>query len=216
MLADETQEWVDVFDADTEAAVVDVAGKEVRKATDGKQQVPGGAFLLPRKLLHIRVVDPVLQDYYADHGPQHRGDSGVDLFCPKDVTVVCGQTVMLDLGIQCEMLDATGGAQSFYLHPRSSLSKTPLMMANSAGVIDAGYRGNLKAAVRYVPTNRDLEELLGMACLGTMRSLPTFTIKKGTRLFQVCAPSLDPMAVRVVDQLTTSDRGDGGFGSTGQ
>jgi len=216
----------------------------------------GGQFLLPRKLLKLKIVHPELNGLYEDHGPCHRGDSGVDLFCPEDVEVKCGETKLVDLGVQCEMLDAVGGAQSFYLHPRSSLgTKTPLIMANSAGVIDAGYRGNLMACVKYVPTTEDLMRVAHMplqavqsviTCVPTTEDLmrvahmplqavqsviktqqeqggdvdalelPTFTIKAGTRLFQICAPSLDPVVVHVVDQLSESDRGAGGFGSTGQ
>ena len=192
----------------------------------------GGQFLLPRKLLKLKIVHPELNGLYEDHGPCHRGDSGVDLFCPEDVEVKCGETKLVDLGVQCEMLDAVGGAQSFYLHPRSSLgTKTPLIMANSAGVIDAGYRGNLMACVKYVPTTEDLMRVAHMplqavqSVIKTQQEqggdvdaleLPTFTIKAGTRLFQICAPSLDPVVVHVVDQLSESDRGAGGFGSTGQ
>ena len=42
-----------------------------------------------------------------------------------------------------------------------------------------------------------------------------FKIEKGTRLFQICGPTLEPIVIRVVNELSNSQRGSGGFGSTG-
>jgi dUTPase len=58
------------------------------------------------------------------------------------------------------MIDLTDNTfTSYYLYPRSSLSKTSFQLANSVGVIDAGYRGNLMAKVRCFPDfNTNLEK----------------------------------------------------------
>lgn len=163
-------------------------------------------------ILFIKPESAEIADLYTKQQQQqhHAGDSGLDLFCPYDIEIKCGQTVTVDLGIRCEMY-ANRRPTSFYLHPRSSLGKTPLMLANSAGVIDAGYRGALKAAVRYVPTNKDLAAIIGASCL----ALPTFKVAAGTRLFQICAPSLEPIRVVFAEHLTVTSRGEGAYGSTG-
>jgi dUTP pyrophosphatase len=140
--------------------------------------------------------------YAATHN--HATDSGFDLYCPEDLVVPAGGTVFVDLGVRCQL---DGGAplavasatatHGYYLYPRSSLSKTPLRLANSVGIIDAGYRGTLKAAV----DNRSGED---------------YVIKKGDRLFQICMPSLEPFGVRFAAVDRETERGEGGFGSTSE
>ena len=171
-------------------------------------------------LLKIKVVHPTLHGVYDAYAYTHMGDCGVDLVCPERITVPPGGVVKIDLGIQTEMLNAEGGPQSFYLHPRSSMSKTPLSLANSAGVIDASYRGNLKAVVRH---HVDLEALKLIQKEGTKWLvnphtgfyLEPYVIEKGTSLFQICCPNLCPISVEETDALSDSTRGAHGFGSTG-
>ena len=81
------------------------------------------------------------------------------------------------------------------LVPRSSISKTPLRMANSIGIIDAGYRGEIIAVVDNIKNE-------------------PYTIKEGERLFQLVAPSMLSIKANLVTTLTESTRGKGGFGST--
>jgi len=84
----------------------------------------------------------------------------------------------------------------FWLLPRSSIYKTGLMMANSAGVIDKSYRGELKAPVWSMTGNSN--------------------VSKGDRLFQIVAPDMGWIRnVRIVSSLPSTERGEGGFGSTG-
>jgi dUTPase len=100
----------------------------------------------------------------------------------------------------------------FYLYPRSSISKTRMRLANSVGIIDAGYRGDLIAAV-------DTIGLFGSTDIWHVWKETLSPIKKYDRYFQVCAPDLSPFLVHIVD--TAEDlspptaRGSGGFGSTG-
>ena len=72
----------------------------------------------------------------------------------------------------------------FYVHPRSSLSKTSLRLANSTGIIDAGYRGNL----------------IGMFDCNSAED-DNYTLGQFTRLLQICGPSLMPIYVEVVDSI---------------
>ncbi len=129
------------------------------------------------------------------------GDSGIDLFFPNRVRVPSKQSLLVDFEIQCEMLKYlsvnVSTNISFQLVPRSSIWRTPLRQSNSIGIIDAGYRGRLMVPVDNI-SNED------------------YIIKSGERLFQIVHPSLEPVGVELVDELSDSERGSGGFGSTGK
>ena len=71
--------------------------------------------------------------------------------------IKAGDTAKIKLGISCENTDGKG----YFLFPRSSISKTPLIMANHVGIIDKGYRGNIKVAIKYIP-NLELPSLLSL------------------------------------------------------
>lgn len=136
--------------------------------------------------------------YYINHSNYHEGDAGLDVFTLKDVIVPAGKMVKVDTGVSCEALtDDKKKGLSFYMYPRSSIVKTPLRLANSVGIIDRDYRGNL------------------MGCFDNISS-EDYTIKAGTRLLQICGPTLDPITFELVDELSETSRGSGGFGSTGK
>ena len=100
----------------------------------------------------------------------------------------------------------------FYLYPRSSISKTRMRLANSVGIIDAGYRGDLIAAV-------DTIGIFGSSDIWHIWNETLSPIKKYDRYFQVCAPDLSPFLVHIVetegDLSPPTTRGHGGFGSSG-
>ena len=108
--------------------------------------------------------------------------------------------------------DPPTATTGFYLYPRSSISKTRMRLANSVGIIDAGYRGDLIAAV-------DTIGLFGSTDIWHVWKETLSPIKKYDRYFQVCAPDLSPFLVHIVDteeELSPpTARGHGGFGSTG-
>ena len=155
--------------------------------------------------LLIKPENENVKSYYKNHSSYNKGDSGLDLFVPEDIEVKCGETVFVDLQIKCELLDKENKNISYYLYPRSSISKTPLILANSVGIIDAGYRGNIKAAVKYIPSYDNIKSDEGSI----------YIIKKGTRLFQLCSPDLKELKFKLVNTLSETSRGEGGFGSTG-
>ena len=127
-----------------------------------------------------------------------------------------GNTTLYDLNVSCALYHVTtnGGRLgftvhaecigvrkrpcAFYLYPRSSISKTGLRLANSVGIIDSGYRGNLLAALDCYQKDEE--------------------ITKGMRLVQLCTPDLQPISkVRIVEEhIGETERGTGGFGSTGK
>ncbi len=126
------------------------------------------------------------------------GDSGVDLFCPNEIVIrphSIGNTI--DFEIVCCRSLSNGDYGSYYLYPRSSISKTPLRLSNSVGIIDAGYRGHIMAKVDNV-------------------SDEPYIIKKGDRLFQICMPDLRAPIIVVGSVEKNTERGSGGFGSTGR
>lgn len=131
-------------------------------------------------------------------------DSGFDLFLPADV--ICKEQVpnKINFQVKCsaKMVCESGKsfATGYYIYPRSSLSKTMLRLANSVGIIDSGYRG----------------DIMGMFdCL-----MPSYLTYKNDKLVQICAPGLVPIYVRIVfDAAELGEetvRGEGGFGSTGR
>jgi dUTP pyrophosphatase len=145
------------------------------------------------------VPDREAQGVYEKFDRAHSADNaGVDLHCCEDVVVKPGELVFLKLGIRGRLVDeADGQAQHYYLYPRSSISKKGLIMANSVGIIDRSYRGELMGAVRNV-TGQDV------------------LVARGERLFQIVAPNMGHICETVCwDSLDETTRGDGGFGSTG-
>ena len=112
------------------------------------------------KLL-IKPLNDIAMKYYLNHGHFHKGDAGLDLYVLQDDTFKAGETKKIKLGISCENQDWTG----YFLFPRSSISKTPLRMANSIGLIDAGYRGEIMAVCDNI---KDYDFTPGGSSLGSV------------------------------------------------
>jgi dUTPase len=133
-------------------------------------------------------------------------NAGFDIITATDVHVI-NTLEMIPLGISVRMLkvelmphgtsnDYLKTESHFWLAPRSSIFKHGIIMANSVGVIDKTYRGELKAPVWSMTGDS--------------------TIAKGTRLFQIVAPDMGWIRhVRFVDALPSTKRGANGFGSSG-
>ena len=167
----------------------------------------------PKFTLEILADNEEIKQFYVNRVNIH-DDSGVDLYVPNETEILFGTTCFLDHGIKCRMVDEDGKTYPYCLYPRSSISKTPLMLANSVGIIDRNYRGNIIAALKYVITNvKVFHEILWIE---EDYHIPRYTLEKGTRLVQICAPDLSPLSVRLVDSLDETSRGTGGFGSTGK
>jgi len=137
------------------------------------------------------IIDPSVGEFYEERNTTG-ADSGFDLHLPDDMFFPSETTVCVRFGVAAKTVSGSG----FWLLPRSSISKTPLRFANSIGLIDPDYRGSLIAAI-WNPTKE------------------AYFLKKGTRISQVCLPSLMPFRVEWVDSLNETARGSGGFGSTG-
>lgn len=143
--------------------------------------------------LKIQAFNNSVRSYYEDHGHFHEGDAGLDLYCPREVIFQPGETKPIKMQIACESLEQ----RPYWLISRSSISKTPLRMCNAIGLIDAGYRGEIMA---YCDNIKD----------------KSYTVEPGQRLFQLVAMDGSPISYELVEELSASSRGDGGFGSTGK
>jgi dUTP pyrophosphatase len=130
-------------------------------------------------------------------------NAGVDLYCVKDQKVEAYSVTLLDLGVKARLLKIpvdTPNPCHFWLAPRSSIWKSDVRQANSIGVIDRSYRGVLMGAV--IPNHA--------AVAG---------VKEGARLFQVIAPDMgwiSHVVLRPESEIDATNRGEGGFGSTGR
>jgi len=143
-------------------------------------------------------------------------DSGFDLFIPTDYCSdefynknrLSDVTFKMPLQIKCAMIDMKNEKfVGYYLYPRSSIIKTPFRLANSVGIIDSGYRGEITGVVDKNDPINDWKFVLTRYC------------KKMDRLFQICSPNLSAFTVEIVDNesdLGITERGQGGFGSTGR
>ena len=161
--------------------------------------------------LYVNKENEELINLYTQHVEKHNDtilnsthpNSGFDIFIPNEnIFSMENQTEMINLEIKCEMIyrerKNVVNRCGFFIFPRSSMSKTPLILANHTGVIDQGYRGFLMGAFK---------------CFGS----PNYVVEKQTRLLQICHATLCPIFVKLVSEesLSVTSRGDGGFGSTG-
>jgi dUTP pyrophosphatase len=156
----------------------------------------------------VSSIDDDLLEVYKRHVEKHNSmmmndpypNAGFDIFVPKETIVnTTESSVMISHNIKCEMTHFSGFTCGYYMYPRSSISKTPLILSNHVGIIDSGYRGTI---------------------IGAFRSLSShdYIVEKHSRLLQITHPSLCPLFVKLVDEseLSDSSRGIGGFGSTGK
>jgi len=141
---------------------------------------------------------PELINYYTEKINLHNNqgpypNSGFDLICPE--VYQSDKTFMVNFKVKGSMYDeATNMPVGYFLFARSSISKTNFRLANSVGIIDSGYRGNLCA---YFDVKNES------------------TTEPYQRLVQICAPSLEPFRIEIVDSLDQTERGECGFGSSG-
>jgi dUTP pyrophosphatase len=122
------------------------------------------------------------------------GDAGADLRSRVELTLAPGERAMVPTGIAIALPEGYAA----FVHPRSGLAiKHGLSMVNTPGTIDSGYRGEI--AVLLI--NHDPETPI--------------EIKRGDRIAQLVVQRVEHAAFVETPALPDSDRGSGGFGSTG-
>jgi len=174
------------------------------------------SFAVPLPLtlyLYVDSEDSKLRDKYVVAAKDHNEnldisrypDSGFDLFHPEKVRLLNFNVIVYscDMKVKAAMYEGQQPV-GYYMYPRSSISKTPLRLANSVGIIDSGYRGNL--GVKFDVNNYQ----------------SGWESSEYHRLLQICSGSLRPFRVVIVDKVEDlnkygdTERGEGGFGSTGK
>jgi len=123
----------------------------------------------------------------------HKGDAGADLVSVEDWIVKSGSTVVVDTGIALEI----PMHYEVQIRPRSGLAaKHGITVQNSPGTIDCGYRGRCMVILH----NTSKED---------------FHVTKGMRIAQMVVCKLPEVSLVEVDELSDTERGEGGLGSTG-
>ena len=139
----------------------------------------------------VRRLDPGLPlPSYA-----HDGDAGLDLFAAEDVTLGAGERAAVRTGIAVAIPEGYAG----FVHARSGRALAEgFALPNAPGLIDPGYRGELKVLVVNLDRSGALQ------------------IRRGEKVAQLVIQPVERARLVEVDALPPSERGEGGFGSTGR
>ena len=117
-------------------------------------------------------------------------DAGADLYSCEDVTIAPGTVMLVDTGVAIK----TPQNYATFIYNRSGQGSKGVMVANGVGVVDSDYRGNLKVALYNARED-------------------AYIIHKGDRIAQLVVQRVE--LVNFVDSWNDTERGTGGFGSTG-
>jgi dUTP pyrophosphatase len=140
-------------------------------------------------VLPVMLDDGAILPVYA-----HPGDAGADLSCAHDVVLGPGERSTVATGVRIALPDGYAA----FVHPRSGLAaRHGITVLNAPGTVDAGYRGEIRVTL-----------------LNTDRSTPV-TFHRGDRIAQLVVQRVEQVSFIEVEELPTSVRGEGGFGSTG-
>lgn len=122
--------------------------------------------------------------------------AGWDLYALKETTVVKGASVMIPTGLACAIPEGWEGQ----IRCRSSLGKKGMILPNGVGTIDSDYRGELKVLATWIGEG------------------DSFTVGKGERVAQMLFAPVPLVQIQEValSDLDSTERGQGGFGSSGQ
>jgi dUTP pyrophosphatase len=124
----------------------------------------------------------------------HAGDAGADLLSADDAVIAAGERVVVGTGVSIALPD---GFVAFVV-PRSGLAAGHgITIVNTPGTIDAGYRGE----IRVILLNTDASE--------------SYTVRAGDRIAQLVVMPVARARFIPVERLPGTERGEGGFGSTG-
>ncbi len=148
------------------------------------------------KKIALKILDPRLGKQFPLPTYATAGSAGLDLraLLDKDTTIAPNETLLVPTGMAIHLKDPNYAA---VILPRSGLGhKHGIVLGNLVGLIDSDYQGQLFVSVWN-------------------RSEEAFAIKVGDRIAQLVIVPVAQVAFEVVEDFTDSDRGEGGFGSTG-
>jgi dUTP pyrophosphatase len=159
--------------------------------------------------------------------PAKEGDAGVDLYAAADVNILPGERVMIPTGISMAIPEGYEGQ----VRPRSGLAaKHGFTVVNAPGTIDAGFRGeivviglNTAPVMAHDTFDVLLEVLDGTAETAQLSEKQDFhtaentiRVKRGDRIAQLVFARFERPEITLVEELPDSERGSGGFGSSGR
>ena len=141
--------------------------------------------------LPIRLLDEdLLPPAYA-----RTGDAALDLLAAEDVSLQPGERALVRTGVAVAIPEGHAG----FVHARSGrAAREGLALVNAPGVIDSGYRGEIKAIVVNLDPSSPIH------------------IKRGEKVAQLVVQPVERVQLDVVPELPASERGEGGFGSSGR
>lgn len=141
-------------------------------------------------------IKPLVEDFIK---PEYKSklSGGMDIYFQEDVELKVGKDNVVNLGFSAEVPEG----HVALLLPRSSAGMKGLQLRNTAGVIDSDYRGEWIAHITYDDIN-------------TWGNTIKYT--RGERALQAIIVPCNKVDINIVDELSVTDRGNGGFGSTGK
>lgn len=140
--------------------------------------------------LKIKILDSTIP--YPKYA--HHGDAGLDLYSTIDYVLKPFERKLIPTGIKVAIAEGYAG----FVQPRSGLAiNHGISLVNTPGLIDAGYRGEIKAILINLDSEND------------------FVVKKGDKICQLVILKVENANLVFKEDLEESDRGEGGFGSTG-
>lgn len=143
----------------------------------------------------IEVKIKILDKYIPVPRYAHKGDAGLDLYSTIDCIIRPLERKRIPTGIKISIPEGYAG----FVQPKSGLAiNNGIGLLNSPGLIDSGYRGEVCAILINFDPKED------------------FKIKKGDKICQLVIQKVEKVKLTVVEKLDSSDRGEGGFGSTGR
>ncbi|MFL6657320.1 MAG: dUTP diphosphatase [Massilia sp.] len=147
------------------------------------------------KTIDIKILDPRMKDQLPAYATE--GSAGLDLRACIDepITIAAGATVLIPTGLAIHLADPGYAAM---ILPRSGMGhKNGIVLGNLVGLIDSDYQGQLMVSTWN-------------------RGQAAFTLNPMERLAQLIVVPVLQVGFNVVDEFDTSERGAGGFGSTGK
>lgn len=122
----------------------------------------------------------------------HDSDAAFDIYSDIDVSIYPGENALVSTGIALDMEDHYATVLS-----RSGLAKERIFVLNAPGLIDTGYKGEIKVILQNLGGN-------------------AYSVERGDRIAQIMFHRNYDVYLEETDSLSSSDRGEGGFGSSGK
>ena len=158
----------------------------------GAKDIIENVSICPRELINVkvqRIDENAILPTYA-----HPIDAGADVYAIEDTVIHCKETKIVRTGLKV----AIPAGYEIQIRPRSGISlKTGLRIANAPGTIDAGYRGEVGIIIENT-------------------GLSSYEIKTGDKIAQMVIMPVPMIKWELVSELDSTERGEGGFGSTGK